>query len=224
LATGVGPRALRKRGALFAGAGFAGLAAVSSFAAKRATKVPAEAGAHTIHLNASITILRTPQEVYAAWRDLQHLPRFMSHLETVSEQGNTVHLRARLPAGLHLEWDASISQDVPNEKIAWASLPGAQLSNRGVVSFSPAPGDRGTQVHLFLNYEPIGGAIGHAFMKLFEGLTLEKLRADLRRFKQILELGYLMHSDASIHKGPHPARPSPESQQLADMGQQGGQS
>jgi hypothetical protein len=36
----------------------------------------------------------------------------------------------------------------------------------------------------------------------------ERVRDDLRRLKQVAELGEVVHSDASIHRGPHPARPS----------------
>jgi uncharacterized membrane protein len=223
LANGAGRRGSPPRRALLAGAGLVGMAALGGAAALRAQRLHADGAAHGIYVNAAITIQRTPQEVYAVWRDFQNLPRFMSHLESATvDDAGIVGLRARLPAGLKLEWRARITEDTPGSKIAWASLPESQLHNHGAVTFTPAPGERGTQVHVVLNYEPIGGALGHAFSKLFGTLPLEQLRGDLRRLKQILETGDLVHSDASVHKGPHPARPSEESQQLAEQRSKGG--
>jgi uncharacterized membrane protein len=194
--------------ALLTGAGFVGLAITAAGAALRTSKVAPDGLPRNIHLNADVTVQRSTREVYQAWRDLQSLPRFMSHVESVSPDGDKVRFRARLPVGMALEWEVELKEDVPGEKISWTSTEDSPIRNHGAVSFQPAPGNRGTQVHLVLDYEPPAGALGQAFMQLFGAVPREKMRADLRKFKQILETGSVMQSDASVHTGAHPARPS----------------
>jgi uncharacterized membrane protein len=70
-----------------------------------------------------------------------------------------------------------------------------------------APGGRGTEVHVDLSYDPPAGALGATFAKLFGEEPSQQVDGDLRRFKQVLEVGEVVHSDASIHRGPHPAQP-----------------
>jgi uncharacterized membrane protein len=79
------------------------------------------------------------------------------------------------------------------------------------VRFTPAPGGRGTELHVTLAFEALGGAVGAAFAKLWGSLPAERLRAELKQFKQVMETGSIMRSDASVHQGPHPARPSARS-------------
>src|SRR5690349_15542885 len=116
----------------------------------------------------AITINRSPEELYRFWHDFQNLPQFMSHLESVvvtSPQRS--HWKAKAPVGTKVEWDAEITDDQPNKRIAWKSLKGADVDNAGSVSFVPAPGGRGTEVHVELSYDPPGGALGATVAKLF---------------------------------------------------------
>ncbi len=161
-----------------------------------------------IYLNKTITVNRQPAEVYGFWRHLQNLPRFMSHLESVEVDGGRSHWRARLPGGFTLEWDAEIIEDRPNQYLAWRSLPGARVPNEGVVRFDPAPGGRGTELRVELHYDPPGAHFGGALAEVLRGLNAQQIENDLRRLKQVLETGEVVQSDASIHRGPHPARPS----------------
>jgi uncharacterized membrane protein len=149
-----------------------------------------------------------PEEVYAFWRNLENLPRFMQHLESVrmtDERRST--WRARAPAGTTVEWEAETVEDRPNELIAWRSLPGSSVPNSGQVRFVPAAGNRGTEVHVELQYDPPGGKLGAVVAKLFGREPGQQVASDLRRFKQVLETGEVVHSDASIHGRPHPAHP-----------------
>jgi uncharacterized membrane protein len=57
-------------------------------------------------------------------------------------------------------------------------------------------------------YEAPGGPVGRAIAALAGGVVGTKLEVDLARCKQLLETGQIVHSDASLHVGPHPARPS----------------
>ena len=165
----------------------------------------------------SITIRRSRDELYAYWRNLGNMPLFMRHVKSVTETNGHSVWRARGPAGVRAEWEAEIVADRPGERIAWRSLENAAVAHHGSVVFRDAPGDRGTEVHLELAFEPPAGAIGRSIGRMFQAVPEQSLKNDLRRLKQIMETGEIVHSDASIHEGPHPARPSaPEEAPLTE--------
>jgi uncharacterized membrane protein len=146
----------------------------------------------------SVTIGRSPAELYRFWREFQNLPRFMRHLESVRDLGEgRSHWVATAPAGMRVEWDAEITNDVPDERISWRSLPGASVRHEGTVEFLPAPGDRGTEVHVELIYQPPAGAVGVAIAKLFGEEPKQQINEDLRRFKQMMETGRVVWSEAT---------------------------
>ena len=161
-----------------------------------------------IRVRKAITINRSPEEVYRYWRNFENLPRFMVHLESVRElDQRRSYWRVHAPLGTTVEWTAEIVEDRPNELISWRSAEDAQVPNSGVVRFRPTPDGRGTEVHLELSYDPPAGAVGATIAKLLGREPSVQVDGDLRRFKQVLETGEVVHSDASIHRGPHPARP-----------------
>lgn len=138
----------------------------------------------------TITIGHSPDAIYQFWRNFENLPQFMQHLESVSVQDQQrSHWVANGPAGSMLEWDAEITQDQPNQSIAWQSLPGAQVSNTGQVNFRPAAGGRGTEVRVTMQYDPPAGVLGASVAKLFGSEPTQQVSADLRRLKQVLEAG-----------------------------------
>jgi uncharacterized membrane protein len=161
-----------------------------------------------IHVKRSITIGRPRQEVYEFWHDFQNLPRFMKHLEyvTVSGDGRS-HWKAKAPAGASVEWDAEVTSDQPNELIGWRSVANSDVNNAGMVRFIDAPGGRGTEVHVDLRYDPPGGTLGALFAKIFGEEPGIQIADDLRRFKQVMEIGEPMMSDATVTDRPHPAQP-----------------
>lgn len=200
----------------FAGAAVLGIGAVDALSAARLSrKETIQKLVLPIHVTKSVTVNRPPETVYHFWRDLKNLPRFMAHLESVEVENGISTWRAKAPAGTTVEWQAEIIQDHPNEVIAWRSLEGATVPNRGAVRFTPAPGGRGTQVHVELKYDPPGGMLAATIAKLFGEEPSQQIASDLNRLKQVLETGSVVHSDASIHRGLHPARPSETSVQLA---------
>jgi uncharacterized membrane protein len=157
----------------------------------------------------SVTINRPPEEVYRFWRDFQNLPRFMQHLESVQViDEKRSRWVAKAPAGMTVEWDAEITEDRPNEMIAWRSLEGAEVENSGFVRFALAPGNRGTEVKVEINYNPPGGVFGIGIAKLFGEEPEQQIKGDLARFKQVMEIGEVVQSDASLHLGPHPGQPA----------------
>jgi uncharacterized membrane protein len=157
----------------------------------------------------AITVRRTPEEVYGFWRDFRNLPRFMEHLESVQVLSDRrSRWKAKAPAGRTVEWEAEIIEDRPNELIAWRVVGDAAVTHCGSVRFTRAPGGRGTEIQVELSYDPPGGAIGAVIAKIFGEEPGQQVDSDLRRFKQVMETGEVVHSDASVHPGPHPARPS----------------
>jgi uncharacterized membrane protein len=156
----------------------------------------------------SVVVNRPGDEVYQFWRDFTNFPRFMKNLESVTMiGGGRSHWKALGPAGQTFEWDAEMIEDRPNELIRWRSLPGADVENEGSIRFERAPGGRGTLVKVNLRYRVPGGVLGDTIAALFGSAPGQEVSEDLRRFKQVLEIGEVMRSDASIHSSMHPARP-----------------
>ncbi len=157
----------------------------------------------------TITIACSPEDAYRFWRNLENLPRFVAHLESIAVlDERRSHWIAKAPAGTSVEWDAEIIEDRPNDRIAWRSLPGADIESSGAVYFEPAPGGRGTEVSVEIRYQPPFGAAGKALAKLLGEEPGQQTDGDLRRLKQVLETGEVVRSDASIHATLHPARPA----------------
>jgi len=156
----------------------------------------------------TIIIDRSPEEVYSFWHDFSNLPSFMRHLESVQTTGgNRSHWKAKGLAGKTVEWDAEVTDDQPNSRIAWRSLQGSDVQHSGTVRFEQAPGGRGTLVRVELSYSPPGGAIGATVAKLFHREPGQQIADDLRALKQVMETGEIAKSDASIHSGMHAAQP-----------------
>ena len=164
-----------------------------------------------VHVTQALTINRPRSEVYGFWHNFENLPRFMAHLDSVEVlDNNRSRWKAKAPAGTTVEWEAETIEDRPNELISWRSLPDASIPNSGTVRFKDAPGNRGTEIHVELRYQPPGGKLGSLIAKLFGEEPEQQVKGDLRRFKQVMETGEIVHSDSSIHSGMHPAQP-PES-------------
>jgi len=143
-----------------------------------------------IHVAESITVNKSREELYRYWRQLENLPRIMHHVESVQViDERRSHWVAKGPAGSRVEWDAEIINDVPNETIAWRSLGGAEVDNAGSVRFHDAPGDRGTQVQVTLDYIPPAGGLGHIVAKLFGRDAKREIHEDLRAFRRTMEVG-----------------------------------
>jgi len=130
---------------------------------------------------------------------------------------------------------AEIVDDRPNELIAWRSLPGSQVDHAGVVHFERAPGGRGTQVTVELDYTPPGGMVGATLAKVLGTIPMREVQEDLRRFKQWMETGDIVLSEGVVRgvarravgdaRRPAPAsprRPSPRGRRPAPGRRRGG--
>jgi uncharacterized membrane protein len=174
----------------------------------------------SVEVRRAITIERPSEEVYRFWRNFENLPRFMQHLQSVQVlDDRRSHWKARAPAGTTVEWDAEIIEDRPDELIAWRAVDNADVPNTGTVEFVPAP-KRGTEVRVHLRYEVPGGRLSATIAKLFGEEPEIQIASDLRRFKQVMELGEVVHSEATVVEGrPHPARPPARRIQLQTQSQ-----
>lgn len=194
-------------------AGTAAIAAADVYAAVTRTfrSTPLE-------LNSTVTVGKSPDEAYEFWQRLDRLPEFMTHLDEVRVTGpGTSHWTATAPFGRTVEWDAETTEDIPGQRIAWRSLEGADIANSGEVRFLPAPGGRGTEVHVRLRYDLPAGALGKAAARWFGEEPHQQLDDDLRRLKQVMETGEVMRSEgapggkrARSEFPQHPARPLSE--------------
>lgn len=160
----------------------------------------------------SLFISKTPEELYNYWRNFENFPDFMMHLVSVESIGDKrSRWVAKRPGGV-VEWDAEITEDRPNELIAWRSLPGSEIENRGTVQFKPAPGGRGTIIHVQIEYKAAGGMLARNVGRMFREEPLPQIKDDLSRFKQIVEVGEIVSSDGSPEGNgqliQHPAQPA----------------
>ncbi|MDR3636168.1 MAG: DUF2892 domain-containing protein [Isosphaeraceae bacterium] len=138
----------------------------------------------------SCTVSRTPEDCYAFCRAITNLPKFMDHVQAIQKIDET-HSRwfIRTPIGTTFIAECEIFNDVPGRLIAWRSVEGADVRSAGSTRLQPAPGNRGTEVTVEYNYEPLGGLFGVSAAKLLGHSPDQRMREDLRRFKQIMEAG-----------------------------------
>ncbi|MEH2160919.1 MAG: SRPBCC family protein [Nostoc sp.] len=152
-----------------------------------------------IKVEKTVTINKSAEELYRFWHNFENLPTFMKHLKSVTVYNEKrSHWIANAPLGNSVEWDADILEDRENEFISWASVEGADVDNSGFVRFKKAPGDRGTEVKVVLEYNLPGGALAATVAKLFGEEPEQQIGDELRRFKMLMEAGEI----ATTHDQP----------------------
>lgn len=118
---------------------------------------------------------------YNQWTQFEEFPRFMEGVKSVEQLGDT-HIRWHAEvAGRDKEWDAEITEQEPDMRVAWRSTAGAQ--NAGVVSFHRIDDDT-TRVSLQMDVEP-EGIVEDAGSAL--GFLQRRVKGDLERFKEFIE-------------------------------------
>jgi len=118
---------------------------------------------------------------YNQWTQFEEFPQFMEGVQEVKQLDDThMHWRANI-AGKEEEWDAVVTEQVPDMRVAWTNTSGAH--NAGVVTFHRLD-DHKTRVMLQLDYEPQGVIenVGDAL-----GFVERRVKGDLERFKQFIE-------------------------------------
>lgn len=195
---------------LWSTAGFAGLmlaagagAFLSSRKDKRGTS-PDDAPGHTARrgfgaydvVGRTVTIARPREELFAFWRDFSNLSTFMENIVSVKPTGadGRAVWTILAPAGRTVEVETEIVREEAGELIAWRSVEGSQIDTEGRVTFTDAPGERGTRVGVRVAYKPPAGELGRVVAKLFMREPEIQARHDLKRFKMLMEAGEIATS------------------------------
>jgi uncharacterized membrane protein len=129
----------------------------------------------------SIEVNVPVRAAYNQWTQFEEFPRFMEGVEEVRQlDDKRLHWKAEI-AGKTEEWDAEITEQIPDKRIAWTNTSGAK--NAGVVTFHYVEPEK-TRVNLVLDYEPAGAVenVGSAL-----GLVDRRVKGDLDRFKEFIE-------------------------------------
>lgn len=178
----------------------AGIAAADCFASRHLSRMVGWTnGDGAVLIKKSIVIDSSPEALYQFWRDFQNLSRFTEHVESVTiYDRHHSHWIVKGPAGHRVEWNAEITQEEPNRRIAWRTTSQADIRHTGSVEFTPSPGGRGTIVQVVMEYDVPAGVLGASIAKLFGSEPGQQIQSDLRRLKQIIEVGEVLRSDGSL--------------------------
>ncbi len=137
--------------------------------------------------------------VWELWSNFESFPRFMAHLREVRkiDEGRS-HWIAVGPAGVPVEWEAVVTDWVPNQFIGWHSAEGSPVETSGQVRLRPLS-DRETQIDVQLTYTPPAGAAGHALASLLGVDPKRAMDEDLLRLKSLLEDQQTSTAEETIH-------------------------
>ena len=176
-------------------AGTALAAAGGLLAYKAVQTTPTTADSHAVFLvNAS------PEQAYTLWRNFAGLPRFMVHLKSVRElDSRRSEWVAAGPGQREVRWNAEITEDTANQRIAWRSLPDSDVQTSGSVDFRADPQGRGTFVSANVQYAIPGGTLMSGLAGFFGKNPEFGVREDVRRFKQLLETGEVPTTRGQTH-------------------------
>lgn len=142
-----------------------------------------------INITEDIVVNAPKEKVYAFWRELSNLPKFMKHLKSVEEVSDDVSLwTANTPGGLiDLNWNAEITREDEGSYLGWQSLEGSMVDNAGKVEFRDTLNGTGTELHIEIDYFPPAGSVGRGITTLFNGIFERMIREDIQRFKTYAE-------------------------------------
>jgi uncharacterized membrane protein len=151
------------------------------------TAIAAQQG---VRVEKSLTVNRSPEELFAFWRSPENLPRMMRHLVSVEPIDDTrSRWTASGPLGTQVSWEAEIFNEREPELIAWRSLPDSQVETAGSIHFASLGHGRGTAVVVSMKYNPPAGAVGDTIASLLGSGLQQELSEDLQRFKSMMEAG-----------------------------------
>ncbi len=154
-------------------------------AAGKAASIPS----NNINIRLKMFVAKPRASVYRAWRNLENLPLFMTHITEVKQVfENITEWRAEIPGNpVPLTWRASIVLDIPDKEITWRSLPDSMIENVGKVEFRDAEEAEGTDIHVTISYQPPLGLVGDALSRFFHPSLEKVVREDVYGFKQFIE-------------------------------------
>lgn len=143
-------------------------------------------GENAIRVHKAINIHAPVDELYRFWSNFENFPQFMSHVQAVRTENGVSEWTVKGPAGAPVTFKAEKTRDVPNESIAWQTLPDSQVQHTGFVRFDENR-DGSTRVTVQMRYVPPAGVMGHAAAKLFGVDPKQAMDDDLARLKGLLE-------------------------------------
>jgi uncharacterized membrane protein len=154
-------------------------------------------GEHAAASVRAVMINRPRQELYDFWRDFTNLPTFMENVKSVElmESGRSSWMIAG-PLGADIELVSEITEERPGEYIAWRSTQESDIDHEGWIEFRDNAFGRGTEVRVFIDYDPPAGAVGKIVAKVLQREPRIQARRELRRFKQLMETGEVTTSKA----------------------------
>ncbi len=163
------------------------------------------------HIEHRIVIMADLSDVFNLWANFENFPLFMPRLKSVKKTGDTTsHWVMDGPLGTALEWDAETTAVVPNERIAWNSLPGSSVTTSGQVAFRQV-GPNDTEVTVRMGYDVPGGPVVEAAAAVLSNPE-DIVEESLRRFKEHVEnTGQRLHQGdpkAPLEAGGRPDGPT----------------
>ena len=154
-------------------------------------------GDHAASSIRAAMINRPRQELYAFWRDFTNLPSFTENVTEVEVlDARRSQWTIAGPGGMDVDLVSEITEDIPGERIAWRSTEGSDVDHEGWIEFKDNAFGRGTEVRIFISYDPPAGAIGKVVAKVMQREPRIQARRELRRFKQLMETGEVSTSKA----------------------------
>jgi uncharacterized membrane protein len=144
--------------------------------------------ARNINVRASVVVSKPKEEVYAFWRQLSNLPKFMKHLDFVHEiDDKRSSWTAKIPGWPNpIGWEAEIVKDDEGSELSWHSLAGASIENAGKINFTETPG-KATRIDALISYRPPMGKMGEGISRLFNPLFRDMVQQDIMDFKYYME-------------------------------------
>jgi len=139
---------------------------------------------------ASIIVGAPVSDVYDAWHKFENFPRFMNNVKEITKHngdGKLSHWKVDGPFGVPVSFDAEMTTDEPNQRIAWNSRGEGTVATSGQVTFAEL-GTRQTQIHVVMNWTPPAGKVGEVVAKVTSN-PQSQLEEDLGRFKEMIEGG-----------------------------------
>ncbi|AZZ35526.1 cyclase [Bdellovibrio sp. qaytius] len=141
-------------------------------------------------IHRSITINKSPAEIYTFFRNFANLPYFMKDLIALTVNSETMsHWVVQLEHGPKVEWNAEITEDKYAETISWRTVGKTEVEQAGTIWFSKAPRDLGTVVRLHMAYTIPAGKLGKFATHLVGEDPDSIMLINLSRLKAYLETG-----------------------------------
>ena len=155
--------------------------------AYHAAETFSDADPHYVNFTVSTTVNKPILQVYSFWRNLENLPKFMNHLESVETLDNdTSEWTAKGPMGVgKISWKAKVTKEEKNKFLSWKSLEGSTIENAGKVAFRPV--GQTTEIDVTILYRAPYGILGEKTAQLFNPYFKNMVKNDIENFKFYLE-------------------------------------